>query len=133
MSGAGAGVCCLARRGGSGLGGGKGATQFATHAECIASLAATLSGRTAVIHALTSKVTCQTCPLRAAGPEQVDALYHFAKWNFECGNYSAGEWRERRGHVRCMLLGGWALSCRHWAGEQAGRADVQAAAARTCS
>ncbi|WP_289490507.1 hypothetical protein, partial [Klebsiella pneumoniae] len=23
------------------------------------------------------------------GPEQVDALYHFAKWNFECGNYSA--------------------------------------------
>lgn len=23
------------------------------------------------------------------GGEQVDALYHFAKWNFECGNYSA--------------------------------------------
>jgi hypothetical protein len=23
------------------------------------------------------------------GPDQVDALYHFAKWNFECGNYSA--------------------------------------------
>ena len=26
------------------------------------------------------------CP---SGPDQVDALYHFAKWNFECGNYSA--------------------------------------------
>jgi translation initiation factor 3 subunit E len=24
-----------------------------------------------------------------AGPEQVDALYHYAKWEFECGNYSA--------------------------------------------
>jgi translation initiation factor 3 subunit E len=23
------------------------------------------------------------------GPDQVDALYHYAKWNFECGNYSA--------------------------------------------
>ena len=23
------------------------------------------------------------------GPEQVESLYHFAKWNFECGNYSA--------------------------------------------
>lgn len=23
------------------------------------------------------------------GSEQVDALYHYAKWNFECGNYSA--------------------------------------------
>ncbi|KAI3430214.1 hypothetical protein D9Q98_004812 [Chlorella vulgaris] len=23
------------------------------------------------------------------GPDQIDALYHFAKWNFECGNYSA--------------------------------------------
>lgn len=23
------------------------------------------------------------------GSEQVDALYHFAKWNYECGNYSA--------------------------------------------
>lgn len=23
------------------------------------------------------------------GPQQVDALYHYAKWNFECGNYSA--------------------------------------------
>ncbi|KDD74800.1 eIF3 subunit 6 N terminal domain-containing protein [Helicosporidium sp. ATCC 50920] len=23
------------------------------------------------------------------GPEQIDALYHFAKWNFECGNYTA--------------------------------------------
>ncbi|GAB4815184.1 hypothetical protein N2152v2_002230 [Parachlorella kessleri] len=23
------------------------------------------------------------------GAEEVDALYHFAKWNFECGNYSA--------------------------------------------
>lgn len=23
------------------------------------------------------------------GPDEVDALYHFAKWNFECGNYSA--------------------------------------------
>lgn len=22
------------------------------------------------------------------GPEQVDALYHFAKWNYECGSYS---------------------------------------------
>ena len=24
------------------------------------------------------------------GPVQVDALYAFAKWNFECGNYAAG-------------------------------------------
>jgi len=23
------------------------------------------------------------------GPDEVDALYHYAKWNFECGNYSA--------------------------------------------
>ena len=23
------------------------------------------------------------------GADQIDALYHFAKWNFECGNYSA--------------------------------------------
>lgn len=22
------------------------------------------------------------------GPEQIDALYHFAKFQFECGNYS---------------------------------------------
>lgn len=28
-------------------------------------------------------------PTSGAGPEEVDALYHFAKWNFECGNYSA--------------------------------------------
>lgn len=24
-----------------------------------------------------------------SGPDEVDALYHYAKWNFECGNYSA--------------------------------------------
>jgi translation initiation factor 3 subunit E len=28
-------------------------------------------------------------PHPPAGPDQVDALYHYAKWNFECGNYSA--------------------------------------------
>ena len=30
------------------------------------------------------------CPQEfSIGPEQIDALYHYAKFQFECGNYSA--------------------------------------------
>ncbi len=45
------------------------------------------------VHAWRDKVWVANPPFHApgtpAGPEEVDALYHFAKWNFECGNYSA--------------------------------------------
>lgn len=47
-----------------------------------------------------------------AGPEQVDALYHFAKWNFECGNYSAGA---ARGQGQGRLAGAGSSSA--WWGQ----------------
>ena len=48
-------------------------------------------GRTEARAAVRCRPRAPPPPARpaAAGPEQVDALYHFAKWNFECGNYSA--------------------------------------------
>ena len=35
------------------------------------------------------------------GPAQIDALFHYAKFQFECGNYSAAA--EFLYHFRCIL------------------------------